>query len=278
MNAEPKRFNYLDALWQSFFSHPLYVDVARRWRGVGFLYLLLLVILSWLPDFAKMQSGLEHLRGEASEGFIRQVPALNITDGVASADVATPYFIKNPKDGKVLAIVDFTGKYTNLDDTPAVVLLTRTEVITKQSGRETRSYSLSGVKHFSIDQNRVRRWFQLFVAWFVALITPFVICCSYAFRICQALIYAAVGLAFANSFHVKLAYDTLLRIACVALTPVIIFSIVTDLLPGFRTFPRPILWLIDIAIAVWYVSFGVKACATEPPEFPPSETTSAPLA
>jgi hypothetical protein len=56
MNAESRRFTYLDALWQSFFSHSLYLDVASRWRGVGFLYLLFIVILGWVPDLAKSPS------------------------------------------------------------------------------------------------------------------------------------------------------------------------------------------------------------------------------
>jgi len=278
MNTEPKRFTYFDALWQSFFSRSLYIDVAKRWGGVGFLYLLLIVVIGWLPDLVKMQIGVQDFRGEAVEGLIRQVPAINITDGVASANVETPYCIKDPKDGKVLAIIDFTGQYTNLENTTAAALLTRKEAVLKQSGRETRTYNLSGVKHFAIDQTRVRHWVHLFVTWIVVLIAPFVIVFTYAFRICQALIYAALGMAFANWFHVKLTYSTLLRIACVALTPVIIFTTVTGLFPLPRTFPRSLLWLIHLAIAVWYISFGVKACATEPAEFPPTPSASAPLA
>ena len=138
MDAESKRFTYLDALWQSFFSPSLYVDVARRWSGVGFLYLLLIVVLSWVPDLAKLQMGFRQMRGESAEALIRQVPAITISDGVASADVETPYFIKDPKDGKVLAIIDFTEKYTDLENTSAVLLLTRKDLITKQSGKETR--------------------------------------------------------------------------------------------------------------------------------------------
>jgi len=33
MDAEPKRYTYLDTLWQSFYSQSLYIDVAKRWRG-----------------------------------------------------------------------------------------------------------------------------------------------------------------------------------------------------------------------------------------------------
>jgi hypothetical protein len=274
----PRGFIYVDALWQSFFSPALYVDVARRWQGIGFLYLLLIVTMSWLPDLVKMQGSLREWNRHAAEGLIRQVPAIDISDGAASADVDTPYFVKDPKDGKILAIIDFTGQYTNLEKSSAIVLLTRKEVTLKHSSRETRTYSLSGVKHFAIDQTRVRHWVHLFVTWIVLLIAPLVIVFTYAFRMIQALIYAAVGMAFANWFHVKLTYSALLRIACVALTPVVIFIMVTDLLPMFRTFPRPLVWLIHIAIALWYVSFAVKSCAGEPADSPSTPSASAPLA
>ena len=143
MNGEPARSTYVDALWQSFFSRSLYLDVARHWRGLGFLYLLLIVVLGWLPDLAKLQMGVQTLHGESAESFIRQIPVIDIRDGTATADVETPYFIKNPKNGKVLAIIDFSGQYTTLDNTSAVVLLTRHEVVTRRSGREVRTYSLA---------------------------------------------------------------------------------------------------------------------------------------
>lgn len=278
MNTEPKRFTYFGALWQSFFSRSLYIDVAKRWRGGAFLYLLLVVTLSWLPELAKRQMSLEQLRGDRADGLLRQVPAISITDGVASADVETPYFIKDPKDGKVLAIIDFTKHYRNLENTSAVVLLTRKHLVLKRSRWEARTYNLSAVKHFAIDQARARRWVYLFLTWIVVLTAPLVIALSYGFRIGQALIYAALGMAFANSFHVKLTYGALLRIACVALTPVIIFTTVTDLLPLPRTFPWLGGWLIHLVIAVLYIRFAVKACAARPAEPPSAPSASAPLA
>lgn len=277
MNTEPKQFNYFDALWQSFFSRSLYVDVVERWHGVGLLYLLLIVMISWAPDLVKMQVGLQNFQGEEVEGLIRQLPAIKITDGVASADVETPYFIKDPKSGEVLAIIDFTGKYTNLENTPAKLLLTSKELVSRKSEGETRVNSLAGVKDFAITRERVRLWVHLFVTWIVVLIAPFMIVFTYAFRIVQALIYAAIGMAFAHSLKTKLTYGTLLRLTCVALTPMIIFTTVTSLLTLPLKFPRPFVWLVHLVIAVLYIRFAVKACADEPavtPAMPPMSPPS----
>jgi hypothetical protein len=120
MDVEPKRFTYFDALWQSFFSRSLYIDVAKRWGGVGFLYLLFIVIIGLLPSTAKLQIGLQQIRGDEAEGILRQIPEITITDGVASTNVETPQFIKDPHNGKVLAIIDFTGRYTDTVSSPTL--------------------------------------------------------------------------------------------------------------------------------------------------------------
>jgi hypothetical protein len=224
-----------------------------------------------------MHIGLQTLRGDNGEALIRQIPAITITKGVASADVETPYFIKDPKSGKVLAIIDFTGQYTSPESTSAVVLLTRHELISKQSGGETRAYSLSGVDSFHIDQARLRRWIQLFLTWFVVFIAPWLIAFTYVFRMIQALIYAAVGVAFANSFRVKLTYSALLRLTCVALTPVVFITTLAEFLPLHIGFPRFWTWMFHVVIALFYLGFAVKACAAERVASPTMPAAPAPL-
>lgn len=275
MNDEPQRFTYIDAIWQSFFSSRLYVDVARRWRGIGFLYLLLIVFLCWIPDLAKMQVGLQHFRSNTAEGLIRQVPPITIKDGEVSVDAEMPYLIKNPETGKVVAIIDTTGQYTSLDNTSAAVLLTQKDLITKQNNAETRVYSLSGIKSFYLDQTRIHRWAYFFLSWLVLIIAPFVILFTFAFRIIQALLYAAIGLAFADSFHVKLTYSAVLRITCVVLTPVIALTTLAGLLPLRIQIPWTVNWLIHLVIAMAYLAFALKACAAEPPVN--ESTTPAPI-
>src|SRR2546426_3324312 len=43
-----RRYGILHPLLLSFFSRSLYRDVGRTWKGIGFLYLLLLLALSWV--------------------------------------------------------------------------------------------------------------------------------------------------------------------------------------------------------------------------------------
>jgi hypothetical protein len=59
----------------------------------------------------------------------------------------------------------------------------------------------------------------------------------------------------------KLEYAPAVRLAVMAVTPVIV---VTTLLDVFAKTP-PYWWLLCFAIAMWYLFFGVKAAAEAPP-------------
>ena len=47
-------YSYWSALWKSFYSRRLYVDVGKRWSGFGILYLLLVIALLSLPFYLRV--------------------------------------------------------------------------------------------------------------------------------------------------------------------------------------------------------------------------------
>ena len=53
--AGPRKFSYVRAMVCSAFSKELWVDVARNWRGIGLLYMILLLALTWTPVLIKAQ-------------------------------------------------------------------------------------------------------------------------------------------------------------------------------------------------------------------------------
>ena len=50
-----QEYNNTHTPYMSFYSAPFYQDVARNWHGLGFFYLFLLVIITWLPDIYALQ-------------------------------------------------------------------------------------------------------------------------------------------------------------------------------------------------------------------------------
>src|SRR4030095_1761852 len=101
-----RRYSIFHPLVLSFFSKSLYRDVAKNWRGTGLLYLLLILALLWIPSIIKGHLGFTSWGDNDAKGLTQQIPATTITNGHASTNVAQPYFIKDPKTGETLALID----------------------------------------------------------------------------------------------------------------------------------------------------------------------------
>ena len=121
-------YRYWQALFLSFYSSRLYVDVAKRWRGYGALYLLLLIIVLTLPLGGRLTYYFHHYLNTEIIEPLQKIPALYIQNGKISIDKKMPYLIKN-NQGKVVAVIDTTGKITNINQYPDLMLLITKEKI-----------------------------------------------------------------------------------------------------------------------------------------------------
>ena len=191
--------------------------------------------------------------------FVQQVPEITITNGEVSINEPQPYYIKTPDSNSVLAIIDTTGTITSLENTGAYCLLTKNALIVRQSDVETRKYSLSQIKNFVLTSDHLMTWIHVFKKVLIIALYPAAVLGSFLYRIIQALIYGAIGLLFASWCKIKLAYDALIRLSVVAITPCIIINTVLTL----ANVRLPVAALIYFLIAMLYLLFGVKAAADE---------------
>lgn len=263
-----KRYSIFHPLVLSFFSKSLYRDVGQYWRGTGLAYLLLVLALFWIPTVVKMQSGLEKFVNHDSKKFTEQLPAITISHGKVSTDVTTPYFIKDPDDGTVFMIIDTTGEYQTLDNTPAQALLTKSKFIMRQSKSETRVYDLASVTSFFVDRTRVENWLLTGKHWFIPIGYPLLVGFSFVLRAIQVLIYALIGLLFARMWQVNLDYKALMRLAAISITPVMVLDLVLEFVP----FHIPLWSWLGVGIALGYLLLAVKA-NSEPADTPQDHST-----
>ncbi|HXH48661.1 MAG TPA: DUF1189 family protein, partial [Terriglobia bacterium] len=231
-----------------------YRDVARKWKGTGLLYLVLLLAICWAVQIIKVQFGITHFAGQEGTNLVKQIPDITISDGEVSTDVQTPYFIKDEK-GDVVAIIDLTGQYTSLENTTAKMLLTRNHFLVASSRSETRDINLKNVRSFHMDQSRAQGWLKLVQGWFALVLYPFALVFSFIYRAVQALIYALFGMVFAKMLKVTLDYLTLLRLAIVAVTP----AIILDTLHSVLSLHTPLWGPICFLIAMGYLVFAIKS-------------------
>jgi hypothetical protein len=252
-----KKFSIIHIPVLSFFSKELYRDVGLYWKGVNFSYLLLLLAICWIPTMIKIHIGFSDFINNEVPAVVEQVPEITITNGEVSISEPQPYYIKDPQNGDVLAIIDTTGTIKSLEDPNAICLLTKTNIMWRQVEFETRTIDLSEVKNFVLDSERIMGWLHTARKFLIIIIYPFALLGSYLYRIVQALIYAAVGLLFALWCKVTLSYATLLRLAVVAVTPCVLVKTIL----GIAGVHLPYAGLIYLVAALAYLFFGVHATA-----------------
>jgi hypothetical protein len=275
---ERRKYSRVSALVLSFFSADLYRDVARRWRGFGFWYLVLMLAVSWLPFAIQAQVGFAKFVRQDATRLLAGFPGITITNGVVSIDRPEPYFWREPDTGKVILYVDTSGAFDLPAGAQAKAKLSRSKVVVQQSEYETRTYDLSGVKSFSVDANRVQGWLEAATYWVGIGIFTFGLLGTLVWHLIQILIYGLIGLALASMFGARLDYPALLRLSAVAITPAILLDTVLDLAGAHFPFSALVFLVIEIA----YLAFAVKAnadpnaplpgyAAFPPPPFPPMQ-------
>lgn len=255
-----RRYSLFHALPLSFFSGELYRDVARSWRGIGMVYLVLLVALATLVVVIRMQVGLGRWAHGEARGLTEQIPRMVIRHRVVEVDAAMPHVIHDLKTGTAVAIIDTTGQVTSLEGQAAFMLVTSTQILYRKSTAETRVFELAAVKDFTIDSARAGRWLGLLATWAAPIAAVFVFAGLFCFRLLQQLMLAAIGLLAARAVRAPLDFSALMRLAAVALTPALLLEPLLDILgvrpPGFG--------MIWILIVLFYVVWAVRANRPDP--------------
>src|SRR5437773_12231393 len=111
---------------------------------------------------------------------------------------------------------------------------------------ETQTYELAGVQSFYVDRSRVENWLGTARHWLFPALYPLAVLFSFIVRAIQLLIYALVGLLFARMLNANLDYQTLMRLAAISITPVMVLNLLFEFVP----INLPGWWLFVIMIAL----------------------------
>jgi hypothetical protein len=267
-------YKYWQALYMAFYSSRLYVDVAKRWRGFGCGYFLLMLSILVLPMAIKIMLDFNHYFDEQVILPFKMTPEIYIQNGQCSFDKTMPYFIRNPQ-GDIVAIIDTTGKITTIDNTYPKLTILITEHQLVYRAPKFHLFFLDSpiafdnqiqVSPFEPDANEVFegddwikyshimvfKWFTLFIIF--PVITMFLFGLSFSFM----LAFALLGQVFA---HVILRFDlrfqTTCRLLAVASTP--LFSVVLNLLSmNFLVKGQGLFFIALLAVYFSYAVLRVK--------------------
>ena len=248
-----RRISNLRAIVLSIFSRGLYRDVARNWQGAGIVYLLIVNLLCAVPVLIGIQAAVSRFARKEAGPILDQIPPTVVHDGRVSAQVAMPWVIRSA-DGRAIAILDTTGRFTSLDSTEATVLVTATQLVARKSTAETQVFDLSRIKHFELNRDKVAGWLRLLVGWFALAMSPIVLCAMFLLRLFQVVVFAGVGMLLAGALRVRLPFAALMRLAAVAFTPMLLLDILRGAwlhVPQWR--------ILSMVLALAYLVFAIQA-------------------
>lgn len=127
---EAPHYKAKQAIWLAFFSGKLYVDVIKRWRGLGVLYFFLIISVMVLPFSIQLMGTLNQVIEQRLLLPIKRLPPLSIRNGEVIFHSPMPYLIKNDA-GDVVSIIDTEGHINQLPVLAyplASILITKHEI------------------------------------------------------------------------------------------------------------------------------------------------------
>ncbi len=223
-----QQYNYLQAIYKSFYSPALYRDVKQNWGAGVVLYLFLLLAICCAIALVPIQQMINAHAKKFSEEAIPNLPKMNIKNGIAITPENRPYLIKDPHTGNNWIVIDTSGHYVNIEQANARVLLTKNEIFIKNDSDEIRAQKIPKSLTMSIVPNDIQRWISGVVGWAWVLIFPTLLFFSFVYRLIQAILYAMIGKFFAVLNDYFIPYSAVLKLVMISVTPAIIISTILD--------------------------------------------------
>jgi hypothetical protein len=249
MEPTKRRYGRIRGLVLSLGSADFYRDVARNWHGIGLLYLLLVIMLTWIPILGKWQSAVGR--------FIQEdFPELAIKKGKVTSPVAQPFVISDGQ-GTPIFILDTTGK-TDFDKTDAKILVTE-EKFFQRDGNRVQIHDLKDFPDFDLSKETLANWGKTASTWLGLVLFPFVVLWSLVGWLLVMLVAGGIGMAAKG--RTWLSFGTVLRLAAVGSTLGMYFAAAV----WFFSIDVPpwLYYLICFALTLAYTIFGIKCAESD---------------
>lgn len=270
-------YRYWQALYMSFYSKRLYVDVGKRWKGIGILYFVLVIAVFSIPFALRISSDFNRTFNDQIIEPLLQLPKLYLQNGLLTFDKPMPYLIKNKKE-QVVLIVDTTGQINNFNDSryPYLTILINKDkmafriptpelfnlpeqppnkgIPTIQQFAKNTNLIFDGKKFVQTDSlSRLKTVSQM-------MIYPIVVVIIFSILLVIFLVLAFLGQVFSRIFFAfPLTFKTASRLFMVAATPMLLLLIM--MLTLNIMFHG--LGIILLAVLTAYFSFALYSLRSE---------------
>lgn len=266
-------YKYWQALFLSFYSSKLYIDVVKRWRGLGIKYLLFFLLIVCIPLAIK---NIVNMNSQIQYGILEPIyliPKFKVEDGKVQFTKNMPYFIKN-HEGKVVIIIDTTGTVNEIgDDYPDLLLLINNNKIYFKfpkllflkndlknakfyNKQEIETHDLSNISNEEFEGSQFinESGFEKVKNYFLMFVYPVMVAGIFGMLLTVVLALAIMGQVASHAiFKYKITYKQSSRIAVIAT------SIGVGIYLNLKAVDicSPKITFLCIVIAFMYFSYGV---------------------
>jgi hypothetical protein len=251
-----QKYNFLQAIYMSFYSRDLYRDIVRNWSGKAVIgYLFLILGLCWAILTGYVQWEINTYVTPLIAEVVPQIPDMTITNGVIKTPENKPYYVKDPTSSDMLAIIDTSGQHLNLEAVTAKLLVIKTAILTRNSSIIT-IHKLSPQLNLVIKPAEIRDSIYAWLIWVWIFLFPVFLILSFVYRFLLGHVFSVIGKIFTVlSAGASLPYSDIFKLAIVTFTPGLILETVLSLFLGvFHT-----QWLLSFIISLVYLIYAIGA-------------------
>lgn len=250
----------LKALPRTFFSRAYYRDLVIGGRGIGFGFIVLMILFNLIGGGLRAWTPLSALAKQVNAAF-RAMPEVTIEHGRLSIRETVPYTVPFYKDEDSDINVVFDTSFDNpnvgavaraMAKDKAIVLVAadRYFVADRQGG--LRTYSLQTAKDMKLTQEDWEKIRQKLALWIPVLGGMFVVLMLLVWNMFLVLAGELVALLLAPAFKIKSSMASAMRLTAAANMPVAVLMMAV-LLP---TFVGLVIWFGTCLFGLWAASAG----------------------
>ena len=253
-------YNYVQALYLSFFSGKLYIDVKQRWKGMGATYLFILCAMLTLPWSALILWQQSSFYNSQVVPAIKQMPPLTVKKGKISFDKKSPFIIKSNVTKKPLIIIDTSGSVKSLKDRKydsVLLLVTDNSIITKQAGLPESKHAMDKELSGVISTHEMMAMYDKAKLVFSITLFPTFATTLFVAEFMIVMLFSVIAMFYAKAIlNYDMGFRESVRVCCVAATPklLVLFILFQTSLKHSHT-----LGLVLFFVFLGYYTFAVIA-------------------
>lgn len=264
-----RKYNFISAIWFSFFDAEFYRHVRSSEKGLRFFYFAMLCAFSAMAlSITVYINTVPKLNSPWVHALVSQLPVMQLKNGVLSSEAEDPVAINDPETNGTWAVVDTGDKFTSPGQVRARILLnSRSLKMKTEHGDRVIEYS-QFAKDALVEPSKIPAQLKHWLLLFVVLMTG----ALFLFDVLGALAKACIIGGVIKLCGSKYNFSTILRLIFVSWTP---NMLVATLLSACNQ-SNLVVQLVGGAVAVVYLvlafiwSRDPVAAPGSPPSGPPA--------